>query len=134
LSIAEGDLSIDPNKPKSGSVAQFSVTVNNDGGKPVLDPKVKLYLYDPVGATETLIENVTLNGVLVGGDSKTATVDWNVPTKGDTFTIFAALDPNNEIIEEDESNNSISIIFETQKEIVEVNPNRSVYLPLITKP
>lgn len=132
LVIATDDLVISPETPKPNASATFAVTFSNEGGRAVENPVVRVYLYEPVTDEQTLIEEKTISGTMLGGTSQTVTVNWTVPAEGDPFIVYAEVDPNDLIAELDEGNNSTSIIFETEKTIV-LTSSGNVYLPLIRK-
>ena len=104
LTVTAQDIAVSPANPVLGSTATISVTVRNVGDRAVANPKVAIYQGDPASGG-VLIGTTTANLTLTGGMSTTVTVDWTVPLAGGPFTLYAVVDPDEAVVEWDETNN-----------------------------
>lgn len=106
LSIGLGDLSIEPDPPVRGESASISAFVHFTGPVAIDNVEVDFYDGDPGGAG-ILIGRGTIP-LIVPGSSGTASVSWAVPEGTSVHRIFAVVDPDDNMIEADEGNNTVA--------------------------
>ena len=104
LALTADDILVEPNNPVPGTVAQVKVTIHNIGNRPVENPMVAVYLGDPTSGG-VLIGTATANLLLRGGMTATLQVNWNVPSSGGPFTLYAMADPHGLVSEWSKANN-----------------------------
>jgi subtilase family serine protease len=96
--------------------------LHNIGDRAVANPAVNFYLGDPLDGG-ILIESATVSLTVAGGMTTTLSIDWTVPEGGGPFTVYAVSDPDDVVVELDETNNAASVTVDAG----------SVYLPLIVR-
>lgn len=95
--------------PWPGDSVDVAITVQNAGAWGVLSPTVALYDGDPA-LDGTLVATRTIAGPLAGGASADVTIRWTVPvTPVQPHTLYAVVDPDNEIDESNEANNDLTL-------------------------
>ncbi|CAD7774206.1 hypothetical protein FHEFKHOI_01525 [Candidatus Methanoperedenaceae archaeon GB50] len=98
--ITVTDLTFDPARPEEGEPVNITATVSNLGNKDASDVTVR---FIDESFTDTEDVQIPLNA----GDEKNVTVRWNATPAGEHI-ITAVIDPKNENLESDESNNELS--------------------------
>lgn len=108
LSVEAESLIATANSWGPGSIVTLKATALNTGDKPVMNAALAFYDGDPATGG-TLIGTSTVPGEFKGGTSAEVTLDWTMPSDSeDLHTVFAVMDPQNIIIENDETNNRLS--------------------------
>ncbi len=105
LALQDTDIALFPVNPAPGSTAQITVTLRNEGDWAVPSPRVAFYQGDPRRGGR-LLGTVEAPVVLTGGMTTTLTFAWDLPTSGAPFTLFVVADPENQIAEWNEENNT----------------------------
>jgi hypothetical protein len=108
LAITAEDISISAPAPQSGETAIISATVHNVGDLGVTDLEVAFYQGDP-DAGRVLIGTRIVTGVLGGGMTATISHPWTVPAAAELVQIYVRVDPQNLVIELDETNNQAAV-------------------------
>ncbi len=104
LGFGSGGLTAQGSTFLSGDTVTLKTTVRNTGNVAVQNPAVAFYDGDPA-AGGTLIQSVTIAGWLKASDEMDASVLWTVPAAAGPHTIYAKIDPDNQVTESDETNN-----------------------------
>ncbi|MFN8490070.1 MAG: CARDB domain-containing protein [Caldilineaceae bacterium] len=96
----------DPIAPHAQNAVKIGLVVYRQGGKTTLsNVKVRFYLGDPAQGGASIGEGVIpLLGVR--DNASTTAVTWTPPTAG-RYTLYAQIDPDNTVLEGDETNNLI---------------------------
>ncbi|MEK7274972.1 MAG: CARDB domain-containing protein [Candidatus Desantisbacteria bacterium] len=97
------DISLEPSCPTSGEMATITAVVYNTGTTKADSVLVCFFIGNPLG-TGTLIGSQTIAAIPANG-SGTAQLVWNTSGYTGIAAIYVQIDPQNEILEADESNN-----------------------------
>jgi hypothetical protein len=99
----------DPASPRANEPVGIGMVVHREGGQQVLsNVKVSFYLGAPQ-AGGTLLGDGVIPLLSPRSSSSTSAVSWIPPATG-TYTLFAIIDPYNEVNESFENNNTVSRI------------------------
>ncbi|MFC1856688.1 CARDB domain-containing protein [Thermodesulfobacteriota bacterium] len=105
LSLAQGDISVEPVLPAPGSDISLMSKVENIGDISLQNVVVQFYLGDP-DAGGSLIGDAAVDPVLLkAGEMGTATLAWSLPLDVTTTTVYAVAVPEETVIETDQTNN-----------------------------
>ena len=91
--------------PGSGGAVTISATLYNQGDEAVATPTVTFYLGNPAD-NGTEIDSVNSAGLLPGGGQVSLNLNWNAPSSGGPFTIYAVADAGHLVVETNEANNT----------------------------
>ncbi|MCL4367776.1 MAG: Ig-like domain-containing protein, partial [Actinobacteria bacterium] len=105
LKIADGGFAFSNDHPLPGSSVVLSATVLNSGDLPVNGVTTAFYDGNPWSGG-TLISSATQTQTLAAGFSSTFTTTYSVPATGGQRSLWAIVDPYNQIAEADEANNT----------------------------
>lgn len=96
----------DPATARAQSPVQLGLVVYRQGGRtPLANVAVQFYMGNP-DAGGTLIGTGTIPLLSPRSNASTAAVTWTPPAAG-AYTLFAVIDPENTVVEGDETNNRI---------------------------
>ena len=101
LEVTAGDLTADKSSARVGDDLVFTVKLRNRGTSDVDGVKVRYSMLDGTGETEILVNAARF----AAGQTLTHTIPWRADRAG-TLNFKAAIDPDNQIAETDESNNT----------------------------
>jgi len=105
LSVASSEVTVDPPNPAPTTNATITVIVRNLGEAPASNVEIAVYDGNPsVGGT--LIGQVTLPGVVAGGDSTITTMAWGVSNSLASHILYAIVDPAQVQSDRDRNNNT----------------------------
>ncbi len=119
LSISQADIGFSPADSLlvAGNKLTISITAHNQGALGASNVKVALYAGDPdAGGIAPLIGSKIIPSIAVGG-SQVVTFDYVVPDKPEYYNIVAKLDPDNGIVESNESNNKASRFLKSNNDV-----------------
>jgi len=108
LTLRDDDLTVSDAYPAPGETVVLSATVRNSGDLALDDVTVAFYHGDPL-AGGALIGTNALSAPLAAGFTTTLNITYSVPISGVTRPLYAVADPEDEIIEVDESDNTASL-------------------------
>ena len=108
LSLAPNSLTASGSTFLAGDTIRLNANVTNSGNVAVQNVQVGFYDGDPT-ASGTLIQTATVPGWLLASASETATISWTIPSPSTAHTVFAVVNPNNQVIESDTTNNTQSL-------------------------
>jgi len=101
------ELWTDPASPRANQSTDMGLVVHREGGQQVLsNVKVRFFLGDPQFGG-TLIGDGLIPLFSPRSTSSTTAVPWTPPAVG-TYSLFAVIDPDNEVSESFENNNVVS--------------------------
>ncbi len=92
-----------PSCPTSGEMATVTTVIYNTGTTQADNVVVRFFVGNPLG-TGTLIGSQTIAAIPANG-SETVQLVWNTSGYSGIIAIYVQIDPQNEILEADESNN-----------------------------
>ena len=92
----------------AGDTITLNATVVNSGNLAVQNAQVGFYDGDPKNGG-ALIQTVTLAGWLVASGSQTASITWTIPSPVAAHTVYAVVNPANQVTESDKTNNTQSL-------------------------
>ena len=96
----------DPTSARAQSALQLGLLVYRQGGRtPLANVTVQFYVGDP-DAGGTLIGTGAIPLLSPRSTASTSAVTWTPPAAG-SYTLFAVIDPENAIAEDDETNNRV---------------------------
>jgi CSLREA domain-containing protein len=94
---------ITPTNPAPGQQVTLTAVLQNEGDLTVVAPQVAFYDgSSPIGSVQTLAN-------LGGGYTTTVQVNWTVPAGAAAHTLKAVADPNGQVSESDETNNTSTL-------------------------
>lgn len=106
LSALASEFWINPAAPSAGLTAEIGLRVQRRGGDgTVSNVQVAFYDGDPNGSG-TLIGTGTIASLVVDQSADTTSVEW-IPANIGTVNLFAVIDANNALDENDEGNNTV---------------------------
>ena len=112
--LAVESLSVSDGYPTPGSTVTVSATLVNRGDVPLENVG---FVFRDNGVD---FDSRTVAGPLVAGEIVTLTAAYDVPTTGNVRTLTAVTDPDDTIIEIDETNNTVTLaVFGPDLELVE---------------
>ena len=127
LAVSDADLTVTPPAAGPGESATLSLGLRNLRGLAASGVQVRFMDRTPDG--DTAIATVTTDpAVVVGGGSATASTTWVVPTDGKPHTVVAVVDPDNTVVETDETNNEASYAL-VPPDLAAGKPYAKEYLP-----
>jgi len=104
LRITPGEIQFTKENPQEGEVVIISLEVENKGSTSVSGVTLSIFKGDPdMGGTR--VGQLLRNSAIDVNGTWHVQYPWNTSTTGGTFKIFAWVDANNSIIEQDEENN-----------------------------
>lgn len=106
LALAADAITSVPSILQAGVQATLQVEVSNRGGAGADNATLTLVATDSAGFSRVLLGNVTL-GYLAPGASTSLTTGWT-PGFADAYRLLAIVDPQGQVDEGDESNNSLT--------------------------
>lgn len=110
LTIPAADFVLDPPNPAPGTTARIKLTLHNDGEQAVTNPEVAFYQKLPYGSNERITTVAIPNFVLTSGATVTVQANWTVPNGvTNEVTLQAIADPDAQVAEANEENNSASL-------------------------
>ncbi len=110
LTIAADGFVLDPPNPEPGTTARIKLTLHNAGDQAVTSPDVAFYQQIAYGAKDRITTAAIPNFVLTSGATVTVAANWTVPYGVDSeITLQAVADPDDQVAEMDENNNSASL-------------------------
>ena len=105
LQIDESSIIVLPATPKTNEETRLAVKVSNVGNSASTPTDISLVVVDPQGETQSLLSNVTVGAIDVGGSS-TFNTNWTVGTLEGEYSLIATVDAYNYVEEVSESNNT----------------------------
>jgi len=99
------DVTFDPENLVEGQNTTITANVQNLGDVPAVDLDVAFYNGDP-GGSGILIDEITLPGTLVGGDSVDVEATWLVPAQTSLDDVYLIVDPYLEQEDYNRTNNT----------------------------
>jgi uncharacterized repeat protein (TIGR02543 family) len=106
--VKAASIQVNPENPSAGETAAVTLEVENLGDTPLKKLEAALYDGDPLTGG-TLIEQVVLTNLLVGGISCNAEFAWTVSEGTAAHQLYAICDPDLKTDDSDRSNNAISV-------------------------
>lgn len=105
LAVSSEGLRVEPENPGPGDEVTLFCNVENAGDTALKDVPIAFYLGDPNDSGELIGTANAEPATLKAGEEGEATLSWTVPQDG-TYTVYAVTDPDNTVIESDDTNNS----------------------------
>ncbi|MFN8494272.1 MAG: CARDB domain-containing protein [Caldilineaceae bacterium] len=107
LSADEDGLWVDPKAPRAGQQAQMGLIVYRTGGKTPVEVNVRFYEGDPKNGGKRI---GTVDGTIPllspRSNGSTSAINWT-PASAATYQIYAVIDPDNKVAEDNENNNTV---------------------------
>ncbi len=108
LAISSSDIAVVPQSPMKGQTVTVSATIRNVGNRDGVMTPVEFRLIDQDVHSYLIIGTVDMAFIPVGG-SATTQISWEIVGLSGNYGISVVADPNDAIVELDESNNAASV-------------------------
>jgi probable HAF family extracellular repeat protein len=118
----------DPSNAGGGSRVTMTATVRNLRALGASNVKVRFYDGDPNAGGVPIGTATVSPNPLPGGAEGTAVLEWTIPDDGKARTVYAVADPDDLIVERDETNNVATWVV-AQLDLQAVAPVVAEYLP-----
>ncbi len=99
-------LKTNPALPQVGALASLEMSVMRQGGSTVLSNRVEVWFYLDSVSPASLLSKTTLAALSPDSAGLTPPVAW-IPSTPGVHTLIALIDPTNQVVETDETNNTI---------------------------